>query len=229
MDRSAKFLMLQDLDLFSSLSHDELNNLASVCSLCNVNKDEKIFSKGDSIEYVYVLIKGSVKIGANIDFQKSIIKQLIHNGEIFGENILTKNTVRNDFAQSLAPSQIFKILKADFEKLITTNPVFCTKIVSHILQQLNNLELRIADFVYKKAQNRIENFIKKLALKKGIKIGIEEILIKHNLSHSDIAHITDTSRQTVSRVFGDLKKSQIIHFSPRKPNRILVRNLSMLG
>lgn len=229
MDVSARFLMLQELDLFSSLNSEELNQVSQKCSFRNIKKEEFLYCKGDNINDVFVLLKGSVKIGANIDFQKSIIKQLVHEGEIFGENILTKNSERNDFAQSLANGQLISIPKHAFEKILVSNPAFCTRVVSHILKQLNNLEMRIADFVYKKAQSRIENFLKKLALKKGIKIGIEEILVKHNLSHSDIAHITDTSRQTVSRVLGELKKAQVIHFSPRKPNKILIRNIAMLG
>ena len=94
---------------------------------------------------------------------------------------------------------------------------------------MSELEDRMSNFVFKKAQSRIVDFIKHLAQTKGMKIGLDEILINHGLSHKEIANITDTSRQTVARVLGDLKRQNIIHFSARKPHKILVRDVMNLG
>ena len=63
----------------------------------------------------------------------------------------------------------------------------------------------------------------------GITIGLNEILINHGMSHKEIAFLTDTSRQTVARILNELKETNIIHFSDRKPNKILIRELAMLG
>ena len=68
-----------------------------------------------------------------------------------------------------------------------------------------------------------------MASTKGIKIGFDEILIHHGLSHKEIANITDTSRQTVARVLSELKKLDVIHFSARKPHKILIRDIAYLA
>ena len=94
---------------------------------------------------------------------------------------------------------------------------------------MSNLETRMSNFVIKKAQSRILAFLKQLADTKGIKIGLDEVLINHGLSHKEIANITDTSRQTVARVLGDLKRQNVIHFSARKPHKILIRNIISLS
>lgn len=229
MNTSAKYLMIEQLGLLSNLNETQKNNLAQHGQFVKFKKDQKIFEADQKIKSVYILLKGSIKVGLEMEPGKSIIKQLIHEGEIFGENIITKKETRADYAQALAESQVFVIPKGIFETLLFENVEFCGSIVSHILTQLATLEKRITDFVYVKAQKRIEGFLKKMALNKGIKIGIDELLINHNLSHSDIAFITDTSRQTVSRVLGDLKRANIIHFSARKPNKILVRSMAQLA
>ena len=229
MNTSAKYLMIEQLSLLKNLNETQKNDIAQHGQFIKIKKDQKVFEAGQSIKSVYILLKGSIKVGLEMEPGKSIIKQLIHEGEIFGENILTKKETRADYAQALAESQILVIPKGKFETLLFENVDFCSSIVSHILTQLSDLEKRIADFVYVKAQKRIEGFLKKMALTKGIKIGIDELLINHNLSHSDIAFITDTSRQTVSRVLGDLKRANIIHFSARKPNKILVRSMVQLA
>ena len=229
MNTSAKYLMIEQLNLLKDLNDNQKNDLAEHGQFIKIKKDQKVFDAGNQIKSVYILLKGSIKVGLEMEPGKSIIKQLIHEGEVFGENILTKKETRADYAQALAESQILVIPKAKFEALLFENVAFCSTIVGHILSQLSDLEKRIADFVYVKAQKRIEGFLKKMALTKGIKIGIDELLINHNLSHSDIAFITDTSRQTVSRVLGDLKRANIIHFSARKPNKILVRSMVQLA
>jgi len=229
MNTSAKFLMIQQLEILKDLNENQLNDLAQCSSFQQLKKEDKIFDAGQAIRSVYILIKGSIKVGLEMEPGKSIIKQLVHEGEVFGENILTAKETRSDYAQALNESQLLVIPKSKFKELLIENTVFCTTIVSHIMKQLSNLEQRISDFVYIKAQKRIEGFLKKMALSKGIKIGIDEILVKHSLSHSDIAYLTDTSRQTVSRVLGELKRANIIHFSARKPHKILVRNLASLA
>ncbi len=229
MNTSAKFLMIQQLELLKELNENQLNQLAANCSFQNLKKEVKIFQAGQPITSVYILLKGSIKVGLETEPGKSIIKQLVHEGEIFGENILTKNDHRNDYAQTLSDAQVLTIPKSIFESLLFENTAFCSTIVTHIMNQLNFLEQRISEFVYVKAQKRIERFLKRMALSKGIKIGMDELLVKHSLSHSDIAFLTDTSRQTVSRVLGELKRANIIHFSARKPHKILVRNVAMLA
>ena len=116
-----------------------------------------------------------------------------------------------------------------FEQLFKENGAFSAEITYTMISRLENLENRIKNFVFLKAKERIGSFLHKSALKKGIKIGIDEMLINLGLSHKELASITDTSRQTVARVLGDYKKSNIIHFSERKPGKILIRNLEALA
>ena len=51
------------------------------------------------------------------------------------------------------------------------------------------------------------------------------MLLKHSLTHQDIANITCTSRQTVTLVLNDLRKENLIYFNR---GRILVRDMENL-
>lgn len=104
------------------------------------------------------------------------------------------------------------------------NPVFANLITETIIERLQNLQVRMEAFANKSAKQRIVEFIKNSARIRGIKIGINECLINHGMSHKEIAFLTDTSRQTVARILGELKKTDIIHFGARKPGKILIRD-----
>ena len=121
------------------------------------------------------------------------------------------------------------IKKEDFQKLIMHNQHFAGDVVNLVVSRLNALEKRMENFIFKKAKARIVGFIVNTGNTRGIKIGIDELLINHGMSHKEIAFLTDTSRQTVARVLGELKKDSLIHFSSRKPSKILIRDLATLN
>lgn len=78
--------------------------------------------------------------------------------------------------------------------------------------------------VLKDAKTRVIDFLKGLLTKQGRKVGFE-MLIKHSFTQQDIANITGTSRQTVTSVLNELKKSKSIQFNR---NTILVRDMARL-
>jgi CRP-like cAMP-binding protein len=52
-----------------------------------------------------------------------------------------------------------------------------------------------------------------------------ETLVKHNMTHQDIADLTGTSRQMVTAVLNQLKRSNVLYFNRKK---ILFRDLNAL-
>jgi len=171
MNYSTIFLMLKQHSILANLTEAQVDMLSKHTMLQTIKKGSPIYDHGDTSQYVYLVEKGSVKLG-------------IHAS--------------------------------------------CGKILIKIITRLQMLEERMHSFVFKKAKVRIANFIKKTGDLKGIRIGVDECLINHGMSHKEIAYLTDTSRQTVARVLGDLKKANIIHFSARKPNKILIRDMAAL-
>ena len=78
--------------------------------------------------------------------------------------------------------------------------------------------------MFKDARERIIDFLKDSAKKQGKRVGFET-LIRHCYTQQDIANITGTSRQTVTSVMNDLKKSNLIYFNRRS---ILIRDMAKL-
>jgi len=218
-----------NLSIFKGLGPQALQNVIESSSIATISKDTQIYKTGDTIKHVYFVLEGKVMLGKKTSEDKVIIKDLVYSNKMFGENVFTKASIRSEYATSMIESKILKIPIAVFQRLFMANHLFALEITKIIVERLDNLELRIKNFVFMKAKQRIASFIHSTAKSQGIKIGMEEILINHGMSHKEIAFVTDTSRQTVARVLGDLKRDNIIHFSDRKPNKILIRDLSKLA
>lgn len=226
MIHTTKFLMMKDFSLLSKLSESSLNELAKNVTFAKYIKGEIIYDQGSPNNYVYLIEKGHVKVGYKSNDNKTLIKNIVYDHELFGENVFTNSNIRNEFVACMSATTVFKIPTEYFKNLVLTEPNFANKIIQLTMERLKSLEDRVHNFVFKKAKRRIVDFIIQTGNLRGVKIGLDECLINHGMSHKEIAFLTDTSRQTVARVLGELKREEIIHFSTRKPGKILIRNMS---
>ncbi len=229
MQNTAKFLMLRNIPLLSMLKDSEMQLLANEVIVKNYKKDEHIYSEKSVINFVYIVDNGTVKLAQSTVDDKTLIKDVLYSHSLFGENIFIQKQLRSEYAQVMEDSRIIAIPSKLFQSMFSSNHKFALQVTQVIIERLKNIETRIHNFVFLKAKSRIAEFIKKTANLKGIKIGIDEVLVNHGMSHKDISYVTDTSRQTVARVLGDFKRANIIHFSDRKPGKILIRNMVALN
>ncbi len=222
MNVSSKFMLLRDLAIFKGLDNKEIEQLADKTELKKVGKGKSIYKEDVTIDTVYVIFKGTVKLGIQVIGEREIIRGIIQPGEIFGENIFN-STKRLEYAVTLAECHVFCIPVTYYQELLKTNAEFRTSIVEQMMTNVSVLKKRIHNYMFYNAQRRILEFLKDLTHKTGTKLVNGEYLVNHNMNHLAIANSTDTSRQTVARVLNDLKSQALISYSDRRPSKIIVR------
>lgn len=226
MNSEAKTSFLEQFPLFSTLSAEEKERLADMMEYRVKPKYTFIYLPGDQSDCIYFLAKGTVKIGTHSSDGKEVIKSLMHPLAMFGELGLIGEEERQDFAQALKEDVHLYVLKVeDFKKLMRHNFDLCSHIMQLFGSRLLRAENKLESLIFKDARTRIIEFIKDSVNQRGRKIGYE-MLLKHSLTHQDIANITCTSRQTVTLVLNELKKSDLIYFNRGK---ILVRDMAKLA
>lgn len=219
--------LLKTNPFFEVLTPAELEAVSQKASFVSVRRKKRVYEFGDDLDKVYIVHKGSIKLGTDIETNKSLVKHIAYEHDIFGENVFMEKR-RSEYAEAIKDSTLIALDTNTIKNLLTKNSQFANKITEVIIERINNLEQRMKNFIFMKAHKRISHFLKQTALARGIKIGMEEILINHGMSHKDISFLTDTSRQTVTRVLAELKTANLIHFSARKPNKILIRDIAAL-
>ncbi len=228
MNHSARLLAMREMPVFKSLNADQLERLALHSIQEKILKNARIYEAGQEVEYVYLVEKGSVKLGMIAFGGKTLTKEIAYDHELFGENIFTGAKVTREFAEAMTETRLIKIPVLLFKETVIQNTTFANLVTQIIVHKLQNLEERLQNFVFRKAKERIVDFIYRTGLRKGIKIGINECLIDHGMSHKEIAYLTDTSRQTVARILNELKKENYIHYGSRKSSKILIRNMEVM-
>ncbi len=97
---------------------------------------------------------------------------------------------------------------------MSLNPQLSNHINKLIGFRIKRIERRLESLIFKDAKTRIVEFIKDL----GIEYGTKEngrMKVKNFLSHEDIAKITSTSLQTVTRVLNELKEQGKIFYNTK--------------
>lgn len=226
MKNSGNLDFFRNFPLFEVLSDQEMDQLLELVELRKVSKFDDIFKVGEASSFVCFLVKGIVKIGSLSDDGREVIKYVLHPMAMFGELSLVGESNRKDFAVAMNEDVHYYALKtSDFQRLIATNQKLCVSLMNYIGKRLREVETRLEDLVFKDARARIIDFIKESAEKRGRKVGFE-MLFKHCLTQQDIANITGTSRQTVTSVLNELKRSDLIYFNRRS---ILIRDMAKLA
>ncbi|GAB4257122.1 MAG: Crp/Fnr family transcriptional regulator [Vicingaceae bacterium] len=215
----------ENFSLLKILTVTERLKMAKKMKDTVVSKNDYIYFPEDPSSSIFFLKKGRVKIGTYSDEGKEIIKAILVPGEIFGELSLVGEERRKDFAMAMDNDvTICALSMEDMQEMMHKNPNLSLRVTKLIGFRLIKIERRLESLIFKDARSRIIDFIKDMCEEKGQKIG-DEILVKHYLTHQDIANLTATSRQTVTTVLNELKEQDLLYL---ERNRFLVRDLNKL-
>ncbi|PHI21723.1 Crp/Fnr family transcriptional regulator [Lewinellaceae bacterium SD302] len=225
MDNQGKIDLINEFAIFDHLNENEKVQLAEMMEEYRLSRYSAIYQPGDVSDTIYLLSKGTIKISTHNDEGKEVIKRLIHPEAIFGERSLVGEACRSESAQALKGEVVFYAVKvAAFQKIMIGNPALSQEVLRLFGSRLIAAEDRLENLIFKDARGRIIEFLHEVVSLRGQRVGFETLL-KHSLTHQDIANITCTSRQTVTLVLNELRKDNLIYFNR---GRILVRDMQQL-
>lgn len=217
---------LNKISLFNCLSEHQVNEIGKFTKVLELSKGEHIYLENEDNYNIYFLEQGSVKLYHNGADGKEVIRNIIHPNNIFGEEIFSGLSVRSENAKAIDPEvRILVIHIDDLKGLLQRYWEMNQKFIELITLKLNRAQNRCEALIVDDARKRVIDFLKLNAQHKGKKIGFE-MLIKHSMTQQDIANYTGTSRQTVTSILNDLRKSNKIYF---KRNSILIRDINNLN
>lgn len=226
MDTSNKTLFFSKLPILAALNPAELEQLAAIAQFRRAPKFQFIFMPDEPADYLYFLVRGRLKTGTFSPDGREVIKEILQSETLFGDLALAGETTRSEFAQALHDeAEYLAVSVTDFQQLMQHNQRLIFSCLHHLSQRLQRVEDRLAKLVLKDARERIIEFLVETAGREGRRVGYET-LVKHYLTQQDIANLTGTSRQTVTSVLNDLRKSNLIYFNR---NSILIRDIEKLA
>lgn len=221
----SKLWYLEQINLFKNLSPEEMSEIDHRAVMKSAEKNQFIYFPEEPSKVIYFLKRGRVKIGSYSDDGKEILKTVLYPGEVFGEMGILGESKRRDFAIAMdKDTRLCTLSIEEMKQIMSGNSELSLAVTKMIGEKLRKVELKLESVIFKDARTRVVDLIKEMGESYGVKVG-EETLIKHNLTHQDIANLTATSRQTVTTILNELKELDLIYM---ERNRFLVRDLNAL-
>lgn len=197
---------LKKIELFASLSDEELRRVKEKIVIKTFRKNEVILHEENANEFMYIILDGEAKVVQVTGEGKGIIVTIHRSGDFFGELSLIDGKTAPATVKATRDSVTAIISKNDFYSLIYDQKKVLDNLLQILSSRLRESWKRIQLLNFNDASQRIKLLFLMLAETYG-KTTPRGMLLSVKLIHQDIADMTGLTRETVTRVLDRLQKA----------------------
>ena len=205
---------------FCNLTPTAVQHLSAITSASSYPKGATLFVEGQEPRGVFILCAGRVKLSTSSVDGKTLIVRISDPGEVLGLPATVTGTRYELTADVIEPAVVNFIWRIDFLKFLRDNG----EVAFRVAQQLGETyHTAIAEMrsigLSRSAGEKLARFLLDWCADHGKENG--EIRATLTLTHEEIAQMIGTSRETVTRLFAEFKKKEMLEM---KGSTIVVRN-----
>jgi CRP/FNR family transcriptional regulator len=197
---------LKKIELFSSLTPEELSQVREKVVIKKFGKNEVILHEENTSEFMYIILDGEAKVIQVTGEGKGIIVTIHRSGDFFGELSLIDGKTAPATVKATRDTVTAIISKKDFYSLIYSQKKVLENLLQSLSSRLRESWKRIQMLNFNDAAQRIKMLFLMLAETYG-KETPRGVLLSIKLIHQDIADMTGLTRETVTRVLDKLQKA----------------------
>jgi len=195
--------------LFCNVSLQAGQRLNEIKSTAVYPKGAMLFIEGQQPRGVFVLCAGKVKLSTTSREGKTIITKVSDAGDVLGLNAVVSNRPYEVTAEMMEPGQANFIPRDSLLHYLKDYPDVAMKVAQQLSRNYYTAyeEIRTLGL----AASPSEKFAK-LLLTWSSKNTSEDgsAQVKLTLTHEEVAEMIGTTRETVSRLFSEFKKKQLM-------------------
>jgi CRP/FNR family transcriptional regulator len=206
--------------LFCNLSVAAVQRLQQIKATAVYPKGAMLFLEGQQPRGVFVLCLGKAKLSTSARDGKTIITKISESGDVLGLNAVISNRPYEVTAEMMEPGQANFIPRDCFLQLMKDHPEASLRVGEQLSRNYYTAHEEIRTLGLSASPS--EKFAKLLlswSTKPVHANGSTEV--KLTLTHEEIAETIGTTRETVSRLFSEFKKKQLVEI---KGATLVIRN-----
>jgi CRP/FNR family transcriptional regulator, nitrogen oxide reductase regulator len=221
---SEKVKLVKQFALFAEVTAAELDLILGAAREKRFDKRETIFSEGDPVRRVTMVVSGIVKVTQMGLNGNEVILRLNAAGEIVGSYRVCVNCSHCATAQAVQSCVALVWDAAVFEKLLARIPTFRRNTVRALEERLLEMEQRFREVSTEKVGSRLSSELVRLSdrLRRCTDNGLLEI----TLSRAELAQLTGTTLFTVSRLLCQWQTQGIVRV---RRESVLVQDFAALA
>ncbi|MBT8398205.1 MAG: Crp/Fnr family transcriptional regulator [Gemmatimonadetes bacterium] len=214
---------LKSVSFFRDLSEEALALVCERMVRRTVSAGSILFQKGEQARGVYILVEGAVEIYRSTPDGREQVLHTEDPVQSVAELPVFDSGPYPASGRTAADSELFFLSLDDFKRLYREHPEIADAVIRNLGQRLRAL----VSVVEKVSLRSIPGRVAKAILEQAEKHGAARQGGSFPLSgtQSDLAHHLATSRESVARALGDLRRKEVISTEGR---RVTILSLARL-
>lgn len=191
--------ILGEIPLFSALSDEERDKIASLAKTRSVKKNTVIVTQGEESNSFYIVLSGRLRVFRDDEDGNEVILNDLQRAAWFGELAILAQTTRSASVVTLENSQLAIINQQELNRLLLENPLLTLGIARFLANRVIELTEDISDLAMLDVYGRVARTLEKHAREE------EGKLITNRFTHQEIAAMVGASREMISKILKELK------------------------
>ena len=206
--------------LFCNLPLPALQKLNEIKSTGIYSKSTMLFIEGQQPRGVFVLCAGKAKLSTSSSAGKTIITKISEAGDVLGLNATISNRPYEVTAEMIEPGQANFIARDALLQFLCEYGEVALRVAEQLSRNYYTAydEIRTLGLTSSPSE-KLAKLLLSWSPNAGNAVGPAHL--KMTLTHEEIAEMIGTTRETVSRLFSDFKKKQLLQ---TKGSTLIIRN-----
>ena len=195
--------------LFCNLPPEAVHRLSTITFASSYPKGATLFVEGQTGRGVFIVCSGRVKLSTSSLDGKTLIVRLSEPGEVLGLPATITGKPYDLTGEVIEPTQANFVSRQDFLSFLREYGDVALRVAQQLGETYHTAlaEMRTIGLSHS-AEEKLARFILDLTADRNSEKGAAKA--KLTLTQEEIAQIIGTSRETVTRVFGDFRKRNLL-------------------
>lgn len=194
--------------IWATLTEEERARVAEQVEVVHYAKNQVIHNDGDASQYVWMLLKGKVRIYKEGIGQRPQIIRLLKPYDIFGYRACTVNEPYNSSASALEACTVYRLEREFFNELIRENGAFCYQVMLMMAKDLAISEIQTVNLTQKHIRGRLAESLLLLLKNYGFEEDGETLAML--LPREDLANMSNMTTSNAIRTLSQFAQEGIV-------------------
>lgn len=208
--RPVRMAVLSRVPYFAGLSEDQLDGIDRRMESLAWAEGVALYRAGEPGQHLFVLASGRVKVSRPTSTGAEVVTDLITPGRLFGAMGTIGRPVHEETAEAMVTSCALRIDQESFRAVLLEHPAVALRVLDDVALRLARSHSAAGRQVTDTVAQRVAAVLLRLADDLGQERADGGTLLQVPLSRADLAGLSGSTPESVSRVMSRLRRDGII-------------------
>ncbi|WP_345039233.1 Crp/Fnr family transcriptional regulator [Georgenia daeguensis] len=207
--------VLSQVPYFAGLDEDELADVDRRMVSLSWGEGDRLYEAGAPAEHLYVVAAGRVRITQPTPTGQDVLTDVLTPGDLFGALSTLGQAEYPESAEAMTTTCALRIDPGAFRGVLTEHPQVALRVLDDIAGRLARARSDVGRISTGSVAQRVATTLLRLADKVGQDRAGGGTLLQVPLSRADLAGMTGSTPESVSRVMSRLRQDGVIESGRR--------------